>query len=105
VWKRSVCHAHTLDRRLWVADATPYGWSPCDVAFFDRDSGKEINIFTALPKPKYDKSVYHLDPHPAFSPGGSLIVSMTTVKDGEIDIALTPVKELLDKCRTEGTSV
>lgn len=105
VWKRSVCHAHTLNRRLWVADATPYGWSPCDVVFFDRDSGKEINIFTALPKPKYDKSVYHLDPHPAFSPDGSLIVSMTTVKDSEIDIALTPVKELLDKCHTRGTSV
>ena len=30
---------------------------------------------------------------------------LTSVKDGEIDVALTPVKELLDKWRTEGTSV
>lgn len=105
VWKRSVCHAHTLDRRLWVADATPYGWNPCHVIFFDRDSGKEINIFTDLPKPRYDKSVYHLEPHPAFSPDGNFIVSMTTVKDGEIDVALTPVLPLAEKCRNSGSAV
>jgi Tol biopolymer transport system component len=104
VWKRSVCHAHTLDRRLWVGDATPYGWNPCDVVFFDRDSGKEINIFTSLPLPKYDKSVYHLDPHPAFSPDGNFIVSMTTVKYGEIDIAITPVASLLELCRKKGNT-
>ena len=105
VWKRSVCHAHTLDRKLWVADATPYGWNPCDVIFFDRESKKEINIFSSLPKPNYDTGLYHLDPHPAFSPDGNFIVSMTTVKDGEIDIALTPVAPLLEKCKKDGTAV
>jgi hypothetical protein len=105
VWKRPICHAHTFDRRLWVGDATPYGWNPCNVVFFDRDSGKEINIFTDMPKPKYDKSVYHLDPHPSFAPSGDVIVSTTTVRGGELDVALTPVSELLDRCRKYGKTV
>ena len=102
VWKRSVCHAHTLDRRLWVADATPYGWNPCNVVFFDRECAREINIFTDMPKPKYPQSAYHLDPHPAFSPDGSFIVSTTTVNGGEIDIAITPVAPLTARCKESG---
>ncbi len=107
VWRRSLCHCHTLDRRLWVGDASPYSWEtrPCRVIFYDRDLNREIDIFSALPRPRYDRGLYHLDPHPAFSPDGSVIVSMTTVRDGEIDLAVTPVAPLRELCRTAGSQV
>lgn len=108
VWSREICHAHTLDRKLWVGDASPYRWNkaPCRVMFFDRESGKEIEIFSAMPKPKFkSEGVYHLDPHPQFTHDGENIISMTTVKSGEIDLSITPVKPLLEICRECGNQI
>lgn len=101
VWDNSMCHVHTNDRKYWVGDASPYTWDqkPCRVIFFNRESGKEIDIFSALPKPNYKSGgVYHLDPHPQFSRDGESIISMTTVNDGEVDISITPVKPLAEIC-------
>ena len=100
-----MCHVHTNDRKYWVGDASPYKWGvkPCRVIFFDRESGKEIDIFSAMPKPNYKSGgVYHLDPHPQFSRDGENIISMTTVKNGEIDISITPVEPLVKLCREKG---
>ena len=105
VWNRMACHAHTIDRRFWVCDDSPYKWGkrPCKVVFFDRESGNEIDIFSALPRPRYPSSLgYHLDPHPAFSDDGQYITSMTTVRDGRVDLAVTPVKPLIQLCREHG---
>lgn len=109
VWPRPVCHCHTnADRSLWVADQTPYAWAtqPCQMLFFDRDSGKEIEIFSAMPNPdmRY-KPRYHIDPHPAFSEDGAYIISTTTVREGQVDVAITPVAPLLETCRKNGTVV
>ncbi|MBS7299263.1 MAG: hypothetical protein KIG65_09335 [Eubacteriales bacterium] len=43
VWKRPLCHCHTIDRMLWVGDNTPYVWAqrPCETMFFDREIGRE----------------------------------------------------------------
>ncbi|MEE1048237.1 MAG: hypothetical protein U0M60_12540, partial [Clostridia bacterium] len=110
--KRPVCHAHTnYDRSMWVADQTPYQWKdiPCRVIFYDRETNKELDIFSALPYPNIDfrnvDSCYHTDPHPAFSDNGEWIISTTTVRGGNVDVAITPVKPLLEKCRKEGEEV
>ena len=108
VWKHRICHAHTNDRQLWVGDDSPYEWKekPCRVVFFDRESGREIDIFSAMPRPNFRSSeVYHLDPHPSFSRDGKHIISMTTVKNGEVDISITPVEPLLKLCREKGLKV
>lgn len=108
VWEHSLCHCHTNDRILWVGDDSPYSWNhrPCRTVFFDRDSGKEIDIFSAMPKPVFKSGgpVYHLDPHPAFSHDGENIISMTTVRGGEVDIAITPVQPLLALCKEKGSA-
>jgi hypothetical protein len=40
--------------------------------------------------------MYHLDPHPQFSPQGSHISFTATVR-GKIDVAITPVAEIRTK--------
>jgi hypothetical protein len=94
VWKRSLCHAHcSSDRRFWCADDSPYQWDrrPCAIRFYDRETGGEIDIVTAMPQPPMPRSSYHLDPHPQFSPGDSWVVYTTTVR-GIVDVALAPVE-------------
>lgn len=109
VWKRPICHAHTnFNRSLWVGDQTPYEWSerPCRVLFYDRETNKEIDIFSAMPAPKVKSNgYYHLDPHPAFTDDGEYIISTVTLLDGSADVAITPVEPLLELCRKNGTNV
>jgi hypothetical protein len=96
VWKRPVCHAHcSADRRYWCADQTPYRWAEtgCPILFYDRQTGKEIEIISHQPPPIYPRSDYHTDPHPHFSPGNEWVISTTTVLGG-MDVALTPVAPL-----------
>lgn len=101
VWRRPLCHAHcSSDRRLWCADQTPYKWddTPLEILFFDRERNKEIQIVSAMPKPPVPRKMYHLDPHPQFSPHDRWVVYTTTVK-GKVDVALTPVSRV---CRDLG---
>lgn len=109
VWKRPVCHAHTnRNRTLWCGDQTPYTWKdkPCQVLFFDRETEKEIEIFSSLPCPKVERGgVYHLDPHPSFTHDGNYIISTVTLLDGNADVAITPVEPLLKQCREKGRKV
>ena len=107
VWKRPVCHSHcSAKREMFVGDESPYKWLriPCRTIFYDRKTNKELDIFSALPYPGYDR-FYHIDPHPQFCAGDSMIVSTTTVMDGRVDVAITPVAPLLEKCRNEGAEV
>ena len=107
VWKRPICHSHcSSDRKLFVGDQSPYGWinTPCRTIFYDRESNKEIDIFSALPYPGYDR-FYHVDPHPQFCANDTCIVSTSTVMDGRVDVALTPVEPLKKQCRREGETV
>jgi len=108
VWKRPVCHSHFSSKRdMIVADQTPYFWKekPCQLLFYDRATDKEIEIFSSMPTPKVERGWYHLDPHPQFCADDSIVVSTTTVRDGEADVAITPVKAALELCRESGTPV
>lgn len=62
--------------------------------FFNARTGKSVSIVSAMPKPPLPRSPLHLDPH--FSPQGTYIIMMTTVR-GMIDVALTEVAPLLDR--------
>lgn len=108
VWKRPICHSHaSSDRSMWCGDQSPYAWQtePCKVLFYDRKTDKEIEIFSALPAPKAERKYYHNDPHPQFAAKDRYIVSTTTVYDGAVDIAITPVEPLLEQCRNNGKEV
>lgn len=97
IWPRPLCHAHCdAAGRFWCADQSPYTWdkTPCQVLFFDHQTGRETAIASGLPQPAVDRGMYHIDPHPQFSPQGDFIVYTTTVR-GMVDVALTPVEPLV----------
>ena len=99
VWPGPLCHGHCdSSRRYWCADESPYKWNdkPCQVLFFDRERGREINIASGLPKPSLPCLSYHLDPHPQFSSCDSWVIYTTTVR-GKVDIALTSVEHILER--------
>lgn len=106
VWNRPLCHCHTRDRKLWTGDNTPYAWAgkPCKTLFFDRETSKEIEIFSGNPYPKLGR-FGHNDPHPSFTKDSEYIISSTTVLGRTADVAITPVKPLLELCREKGTVV
>lgn len=108
VWKRPLCHAHAShDRQMWCADQSPYTWAekPCQMLFYDRQTNREIEIFSAMPYPVVPRASYHHDPHPQFAAEDRYIVSTTTVLGGEVNVAITPVAPLLQLCRQKGTVV
>lgn len=98
IWKRPLCHAHCNgDKTLFCGDQTPYIWNverPLELLFYNQPEDKETHIVSAMPPPPRPRAPYHLDPHPHFSPDGSLIIYMTTVRN-EIDVAVTPVDQLI----------
>jgi len=93
----SHAHADTTDRYL-VADAIPNDHPESRVAFFNRESGRSIDIVSHLPYPAPDlrlyKSKYHVHPHPRFSGDDRYIIYTTTVR-GIVDVAVVPVAPLV----------
>jgi hypothetical protein len=97
VWKGIIWHAMDFQGKYFAADKTLKGFyrgCPSSVNFLNRETGKEIAIVTHNPEFQTRPSVYHVDPHPAFSPDGSFIVFTTTVL-GRVDVAVVPSKELI----------
>ncbi len=109
VWKRPIIHSHcTKNRSAFVGDYTPYDWKTkgCGVVLYDRETDKEIEIFSDMPYPEiWADRYYHVDPHPQFCFEDRLIVSEVTVPDGECAIAITPVEDALKICREKGEKV
>ncbi|MCC5849761.1 MAG: hypothetical protein JJU29_16880 [Verrucomicrobia bacterium] len=100
LWKEPVCHAHcSRDRVHWCADESPYFWKekPCKVLYFNRKTGKRVEIQSAMEAPcggsSEARSLYHIDPHPQFSPRDTWIVH-TATPDDRPTVALTPVSEM-----------
>ena len=100
LWKEPVCHAHcSSERRFWCADESPYSWSerPCKVLFYDRQTGRRVEIQSAMEEPcgnaREVRGPYHIDPHPQFSPKDTWIV-YTATPGGRPTVALCPVNQL-----------
>jgi hypothetical protein len=107
VWSHPACHAHCDARReLFVCDDYPYTRrpeKPCGVYFYDRAADQEIAVATNLPYPTptelvepRDWRIYHLDPHPQFSPDDAHVVYCTTARD-QVDLAIAPVAGIREK--------
>ncbi|HSV27839.1 MAG TPA: hypothetical protein VLH60_08095, partial [Sedimentisphaerales bacterium] len=99
IWSGQYWHAHDFDHARWlVADKHHltrfYRGCPSSVYFIDRENQKEVTIVSLNPEHHTDGSVYHIDPHPRFSPDGEMVVHTTTVRD-EVDIAITMTADLL----------
>lgn len=104
VWPGPLCHTHCdANRQFWCADESPYKWTrtPCRIKFFDRQRQQEVDIVTAMPQPPMPRRLYHLDPHPQISPKATFVVYTTMVR-GMVDVALTPVDDILDKMTPNG---
>jgi len=98
VWGRPLCHAQCdHQRELWVADDSPYFWKtrPCAVRFYQRSSKREIDIASGMPEPTVQRSWYHIDPHPQFSPKDDAVIYTTTVNQGRTQLAICPVENIL----------
>ena len=69
--------------------------NPLQVFLFNRKTGQEKCIVSAMPPPPdpaFNYSTCHTDPHPHFSPDDTMIGYMTTVR-GMIDVAVTLVAQ------------
>jgi len=100
LWREPVCHAHCdTTRRYWCADESPYYWNdrPCQVLFLDRETGSRLEIESAMAKPLPHipnlRGLYHVDPHPQFSPRDQWVV-YTSTPQGRPTVALCPVEAL-----------
>lgn len=92
-------HAHDFNHGKWfVADRHPwtdfYRNCPSDVQFIERESAKRMTIISKNPEIKTPGNIYHIDPHPRFSPDGTMITHTATVS-GKVDVALTFTEEIL----------
>lgn len=96
-WANGTCHSHaSADDQLLTGDINTYysqPAEPCRVAFYNRRTGKEINIVSALPK-QWVPRAYHPDPHPQFVLDDTFIAYTTWVL-GRLDFALVRVADLL----------
>jgi hypothetical protein len=96
VWPNGHTHSH-CDRagRLLVGDVNPQGdhWR---VAFFNVNTGREIDIVSKLAPPPVARSAYHIHPHPRFCLDDRFICYTTNVL-GRVDVAITPVNQLVER--------
>jgi len=99
VWEHPMIHGQTDPTgRFICGDHDPYKWSehrPCGVYLYDRETGKDIALASAMPlpeqrKPDARRRPYHLDPHPHFSPDSRYVVYTGTVL-GPTDVILASV--------------
>jgi hypothetical protein len=93
--------------RYLCGDENSYRYNetyPCRLWYYDRQEDREIPVVSGLPHcpiPESDHRSYHIDPHPHFSPDGSLLVHTTGMLDG-VDVALTPTAALHEQLASNG---
>lgn len=106
VWPDGTCHSHaSADDMLLCGDINTYRNRPelpVRVAFFNRHTGKQVDILSDWPLPPAQVfqrnglhiGEYHIHPHPQFVLGDQWIAYTTTVL-GQPDVALVRVADLV----------
>lgn len=96
IWPGHLSHAHA-DRtgRYLVADRMADPHDPdCYVVFFNRGTGKEVEVVRRSPLPRHVTQAPHLHPHPRFCRRDRYIVYTTTVWD-RVDLAVVRTADLV----------
>lgn len=96
---RHCWHSHSsLDGRLIVGDSKNDFGRGCasKIHFLNRNTGKDIMFVENAEHTDYAGRNYHIDPHPRFVCNDQYVVFTTTVR-GEIDVALVPTEQLIEK--------
>jgi hypothetical protein len=99
LWKGGTWHSHSsLDGMYLVGDQNErfYRGTPSTVNFLNRHTQKEVQIASNPEMPGITGANYHIDPHPRFCCGERYIVFTTTVR-GEVDLAMIPTQDLVDR--------
>ena len=101
VVKGKFWHAKDYNHGQWfVADSHPwtdfYRCCPSRVEFIETATDKRVVIISKNPEIETKGAMYHIDPHPSFSPKGDIITHSTTIHGG-VDVAITFVKDVFDK--------
>lgn len=89
--KYIVSDSNEIDGEKW------YRGSKSRVHFFNRETGKYVNIITENPAlfTREKPSRYHIDPHPQFAINDTKILHTTTVT-GKVSAAITNVEQLIE---------
>ena len=104
---RGTWHAHCdSGEKYFVADENEidgekwYRGSKSRVHFFNKDTGKYVDIITENPAlfTRNDPCRYHIDPHPQFAMNDNAVIHTTTVT-GKVSLAVTDVSQLVEKTR------
>ena len=98
VWDNEVTHAHCdATEEHFVGDFYSYlrkSKVPAQVRYFNKSTGREIQICSGMPVLDDIAPIFPDDPHPRISPKGNYVVYTTTVR-GKVDIAVAPMAEVL----------
>jgi hypothetical protein len=98
-WPNHCWHAHaTLDNSYMVADSNDkfFRGCPSSVGFTNRKTGRYVRIIENPAMLNQIGRSYHIDPHPRFVFNDQYIVFTTTLR-GEVDLAVVPVDQLIDR--------
>ncbi|MBZ0303292.1 MAG: oligogalacturonate lyase family protein [Anaerolineae bacterium] len=101
-WPKGAWHSHIHTSGQYVIGDTNmrfYRGCPSTVRFLNRETGQDVRLVDNPEMPGLVGERYHIDPHPRFCGTEDFVVFTTTVR-GEVDVALTPVADLIE--RTSG---
>ncbi|MEZ4634739.1 MAG: hypothetical protein R2873_33525 [Caldilineaceae bacterium] len=99
VFPRQCWHSHSSRDGRWIVGDSNNGFfrgCASTVHFMNRDTGKIIVLAEHEERADYVGRNYHIDPHPRFCANDQYVVYTTTVRN-EIDLAVVPVVDLIEK--------
>ena len=92
------------DKKYVVCDDAPETWwRGCKwrVAFWNRETGKHVWLYSTRPPlmPRENQSRLHPDPHPHFVMNAKYVVCTANNADGHMDLYVTPVAQMVEMTR------
>lgn len=96
VWPNGHTHSDADTQSRYLVGDINSGPDLWRVAFYNIQSGQEVNLVSDMPKLDFPRSRYHVHPHPQFCLNDEYICYTTNVL-GTIDVALVPVRQLLER--------
>jgi hypothetical protein len=98
-WKGGTWHSHSSqDGMFLVGDANEqfYRGCPSTVNFLNRHTQRELRLASNPEMSGITGANYHIDPHPRLCCADRYVVFTTTVR-GEVDLAIVPTRDLIDR--------